>query len=55
MPQEQHRQVVALFCAVGKHAYVLFQEIDDLNGRSLAVLLHIMQHTMLAKEFSAAV
>ena len=55
MSQEEHCQVVALFCTVGKDADVLFQEVDDLNSRGLAVLLHIVQHAVLAKEFPAAV
>ena len=53
--EEQHRKVIALFCTIGKHADMLFQEVDNLNGRSLTVFLNIVENTLLAKKFSAAV
>ena len=53
--QEEQRQVVALHRTVGKHVDVLFQIVYHLDGRSLTVLFQVVQQTVFAEEFPAAV
>ena len=55
VPDEHQCQVIALHGAVGKHRHMLFQEVDHLHGRSLAVLLHVVEHAILTEQSSAAV
>ena len=55
MTQEEQCQVIALYCSVGKYIDVLFQIVYHLDGRSLTVLLQVVQQTVLAKELPAAV
>ena len=52
---EEHRQIVTLLCSVGKHGYMLFQEVNHFDGRCLIVLLHIVQYALFAKQFPATV
>ena len=55
MTKEHQGEVVALFCSVGKHRDMLFQVIDNLYGRSILVLFHIVQDALLTKQLPTAI